>query len=483
MNLPVWDANRFVDLLGSLVLGYFLLLSSFYFVLLISAAWEMGQHLLISRSETRWQILGSRLAPRISILAPAHNEAATITESVRSLLTLYYPNLEVILVNDGSTDETLAVLAKEFELVPIHPIYRQQVKTKPVRSLYVSRTHPHLVVVNKDNGGKADALNAGLNFATGKLVCAIDADTLIEPDALQRMVQPFLGSDDVLAAGGTIRVANGSLVQGGRVIEPRLPRKLLAGVQVVEYLRAFLVGRLGWNNLGGNLVISGAFGLFQREAVIAIGGYEKATVGEDMEIVARLRRHAHEQGLPHRVTFLPAPVAWTEAPESLRTLGSQRERWHRGLAEVLWRHRRLLFNPRYGALGMVVFPYFVLFELLAPVVEGLSLAGLMIGLAAQAVSLHFAILFFLAAYGYGLILGFSTLLLEEVSYRRYGKIRDRAMLMFWVALENLGYRQLTVYWRLKGLARFLLGKTDWGATERRGFTRPKREGAWAGGKG
>ena len=469
MSLSSWDAERFFHPFGWLLLAYFLALNSLYLALLVSAAWEMWQHLLISRSETRWQVLGSRLAPRISILAPAHNEAATITESVRSLLTLYYANLEVILVNDGSSDETLEVLAKEFELVPLHPIYRQQVKTKPVRGLYISRTYPHLVVVDKENGGKADALNVGLNLATGQLVCSIDADTLIEADALQRMVQPFLWSDDVLAAGGTIRIANGSLVKGGRVIEARAPHTALAGLQVVEYLRAFLLGRLGWNHLGGNLVISGAFGLFQRAAVIGIGGYERATVGEDMEIVARLRRHAREHRLPDRVTFLPAPVAWTEAPESRRILASQRERWHRGLAEVLSRHRTILLNWRYGALGLVVAPYYLLFELLAPVVEVLGLVGLAVGLAAQIVSAHFLILFFLVAYGFGLVLTIGALLLEELSYRRYGRIRDRAWLTWWALIENVGYRQWALLWRLRGLVRFLLGKSGWGVMERRGF--------------
>ena len=341
-----------------LVLVYFFVVNSFYFFLLISATWEMLKHKLSVRGEMRWRILGSRLAPQISILAPAHNEAPTIRESVWSLLTLYYPNLEVILVNDGSTDETMGVLAKEFDLAAIYPIYRHQVPSKPVRGLYVSRTYPNLLVVNKDKGGKADALNAGLNLATGKLVCAIDADTLIEPDAFQRIVRPFLLSDDVVAAGGTIRIANGSAVDGGRVVDARVPRDPLAGIQVIEYLRAFTVGRLGWNNFGDNLIISGAFGLFLRTSVIAIGGYEKSTVGEDMEIVARLRRHGYESHTPSRVAFLPDPVAWTQAPEVMRVLAAQRDRWHRGLAEVLWRHRGLFCNPRYGALGMVVYPYF-----------------------------------------------------------------------------------------------------------------------------
>jgi len=234
------------------VLGYFLAVNSFYAVQLISAALEVRRHSLMSWEENRQRVLGSDLAPRISVLAPAHNEGAGVAESVRALLTLQYPNLEVVLINDGSTDETMEVLEREFELKSVHPIYQQLVSSQPVVGLYRSRVKPGLVVVDKVNGRKADALNAGLNVATGELVCAIDADTLIEPDGLLRMVRPFLLGDDVVATGGTIRVANGSTVRGGRVVATRAPRSFLAGVQAVEYMRAFLFGRLGWNRLGGN---------------------------------------------------------------------------------------------------------------------------------------------------------------------------------------------------------------------------------------
>ncbi len=305
-------------------------------------------------------------------------------------------------------------------------------------------------------------------------MCAIDADTLIEADALQRMVRPFLRGSGVLAAGGTIRIANGSVVQGGRVVEARVPGRPVAGFQVVEYLRAFLFGRLGWNLLGGNLIISGAFGLFRRDAVLDAGGYLHDTVGEDMELVLRLRRRGYENGGPTRIEFVPDPVAWTEAPETLRVLGRQRDRWHRGLADVLWRHRGLLFNPRYGWMGMLVFPYFFFVELLAPVVELVGLLGLLLGVVIGAIDVPFAILFFLVAYGLGAVLTVMTLVLEEMSFHRYDRFRDRVLLVLWALLENVGYRQLTVLWRLRGLEKYLRGKTDWGAMERRGFkTQPK----------
>ncbi len=465
-------ANLALVRLEWFTLGYFLLVNSHYGALLLSAAYDTWLHVLTVRGERRRWILGSDIAPSISVLVPAHNETATIRESVLSILTLDYPNLEVVVVNDGSTDGTLAVLTEQFELAPIHPIYQKLLHTKPVRGLYLSRTHPNLVVVDKEGGGKADAMNVGLTVASGHLVCVIDADTLIEPDALQHMVWPFLGRNDLLAAGGTIRPANSSRVRWGRVVEPQVPRRALAGFQVVEYLRAFLFGRLGWNRLGGNLIIAGAFGLFLREAVIAAGGYASDMVAEDTELILRLRRNGYEAKGPSRVQFIPDPVAWTEAPESLRFLGRQRNRWHRGLANALWRHRRLLLNPRYGVLGLVVFPSFFFVELLAPVVEALGLLGLGIALLLRALDWHFALLFFLLAYGYDLVLTALTLMLEAVSYRRYDRPGDYLLLLIWMLLAPLGYRQLTVYWRLRGLVDSLRKRTHWDVMEHRGFGIP-----------
>ena len=457
--------------LESAVLVYFLFVNGFYAILLGAASREMMRHVRSVRGELRARLLGSSAVPRISILAPAYNEEATIEDSVRSLLALYYPNLEIVVVNDGSRDETVAVLTERFELVAMPSVLEARVSTKAVRRLYRSRTHPNLVVVDKENGGKADALNVALNLASGDLVCAIDADTIIEPDALQRLVRPFLASDTVIAAGGTIRVANGSLIRHGRIIETNAPRHLLAGFQVIEYLRAFLFGRLGWNRLGGNLIISGAFGLFDRDAVLDIGGYAHDTVGEDMELVIRLRRRGYETDGRSDVDFVPDPVAWTEVPESLRVLSRQRDRWHRGLCDVLWRHRDVLFNRKYGSMGLVAFPYFVFVELFSPVVEALGLISGVIGLAFGLVNVQFAMLYFLVAYGLGMLLSLLTLLLEELSFQRYQGIRDRLVLIAWAILENVGYRQLTVAWRLQGIWKYLRGRKDWGAMERRGLNR------------
>lgn len=448
---------------------YFLAVNSWFLILLVSSLLEMRRHMLLIADESRHLLLSSTLSPTISILAPAFNEEATIEASLRALLALQYPKLEVIVISDGSKDQTIQVLIERFDLVPVKTIYEQRIKTKPVRSLYRSSTYPALVVIDKENGGKADALNVGLSFARSELVCAMDADTLIEADGLQRMVRPFLHATDVVATGGTIRVVNGSEVKFGRIVRTRVPTNALAGIQVVEYLRAFLFGRLGWNRLGGNIIISGAFGLFRRESVMNAGGYLHDTVGEDMELVLRLKRLSYEQDGPGRIAFVPDPVAWTEVPESVKVLGRQRDRWHRGLADVLWRHRRMLFNPRYGVTGLFVFPYYAFVELLAPVIEAVGLVTLTLGLIFGIVDWSFAGLFYLTAYGLGTALTAFTLILEDLSFHRYDTFRDRALLFWWALLENLGYRQMTVYWRLRGLWKFLRGRKDWGAMERKGF--------------
>ncbi len=464
--MSILDAFRIVDWVA---LIYFLVLNSFYLLLLICAGVELRRHLHSTWKQTEWRILGSKVAPRITVLAPAHNEAAAIAVTVRAFLALHYPNLEVVVVNDGSTDSTLAVLEQEFELIPIHPIYRRRLQTMPVRRLFRSRSHPNLIVADKEKGkGKADALNAALNLATGDLVCVVDADTLIEPDSLRRVVRPFLLNPEVIAAGGTIRVVNGSLVAQNRVVAPRVPRNFFAALQVVEYFRAFLFGRLGWNVLGGNLIVSGGFGLFRRDAVIAAGGYKRDTLGEDLELTLNLRRLSDLGRTAGRVEFVPDPVAWTEVPQTSQILGRQRDRWHRGLGDVLWRYRRVMFRPRFGALGMVAYPAYLL-EFVAPVVEAAGLLGLAVAGIIGVIGWRFAVLFWLVAYGYGLILSLAGLVLEEVSYRRYTRLTDRLVLLGYALVESFGYRQLTVYWRLRGLVKLLCGRFEWGQMPRTGF--------------
>ena len=467
----VREAVRATDGVAAYVLYYCLLTNVLNALLMLFATKSMYRHLTTRAKDRRWLLLSSAIAPRITVIAPAYNEQETVVASITSLMTLSYPALEVVVVNDGSSDATLERLVEEFDLVPMPVVYRKRVDTRDVRGVYRSRREPNLLVVDKDNGGKADALNAGLNVCSGDLVCAIDADTIVEDDALLRMVRPFIDRTDCLAVGGTIRVVNGSEVRQGRVVTPRAPRTWLAGVQYVEYLRAFLFGRLGWNSLGGNLIISGAFGLFQKESVLVAGGYLHGTVGEDMELVARLRATS-PRGAPSVVQFVPDPVAWTEVPETLAILGRQRDRWHRGLSDVLWRYRRSILDPRKGRLGMIVYPYFLFVELLAPVVEGFGLlymgARMLLGIA----DLEFVVAFVVLTYVWGLVLSLWAIALDGIAFPRGHRRRDDLLLVLWAVAEQVGFRQFTIVWRLRGIRKYLQGSTEWGVMTRKGFSPP-----------
>jgi cellulose synthase/poly-beta-1,6-N-acetylglucosamine synthase-like glycosyltransferase len=392
-----------------------------------------------------------------------------VEENVRSLLMLDYPLFEVILINDGSSDRTLDVLISRFDLRLSERSYERAVACRPIRAIYESAAYPNLVVIDKTNGGKADALNAGLNLALYPLFCGIDADSILEADALLRLVRPFLEAPGItVAAGGVIRVANGCDVRAGRVRQVRLVKRLLPLVQIVEYLRAFLFGRMGW--AGGNslLIISGAFGLFERRAALLAGGYTTGTVGEDLELVVKMHRRLREEGRPYRVEFVPDPVCWTEVPESLRVLRRQRTRWHRGLIDTMWRHRAMLGRPRYGIVGLVAMPGFVVFEMLSPVIELSGYLLMPLLWATGSLSVGFASTFLVIAILYAVLVSVLAVLLDDISFRRYPRIRDLGLLILAAIIENIGYRQLTVWWRVRAFWEFWRGDLSWGAMERRG---------------
>ena len=365
-------------------------------------------------------------------------------------------------------------LVRAYDLYEVPPAIQRTLPTATIRAVYRSRTHSRLLVIDKDNGGKADSLNAAINAARFPYVIACDADTLIEPDALMRLARPFLLGREIAAIGGTIRVVNACTVEMGRVVDARVDSRWLPGCQTVEYLRAFLFGRLGWNRIGGNLIISGAFGLFARKYLLAIGGYQTGNVTEDMDLAVRLHIHLREHGIKADMPFIPDPVAWTEVPTSTKILHRQRERWHRGLIGTIWERRRLLFNPRYGSVGMVALPFFAFGEMVAPIVELLGYLGLILGLWLGAVNVPFAIAFLAVAVGYGILLSMWAIVLEEVTFRRYSARGDLRRLLFYTLIEGLGYRQLTVFYRLHAFWKVMRGDRGWGVMQREGFAGPSK---------
>src|SRR5256885_8995803 len=458
------------------ILFYFLALNSFYALLLVLSIPEIWEQTRLAEDEDFQRLMQSDALPPITILVPAYNEQKTIEASVTAILALHSRNYEVVVVNDGSSDATLEALRHAFDLYEVPRTYPETIPTKPLRALYRSRARTKLVVIDKENGGKADSLNAAINASRFPLVIAVDADTLIESDALLRLTRPFLLGRRIAAVGGTVRVANGCVVKHGQVLDARVPRRLLPGVQVVEYLRAFLFGRLGWNRLGGNLIISGAFGLSKRSHLLAIRGYRTGSVTEDMDLVVRLHRYLREHHLPDTMSFIPDPVAWTEVPTSIRVLGRQRERWQRGLLETLWVHRDLLFNFRYGAVGLIAYPFFLFGEALSPAVEVLGYVGMALGLTLGVVDLDFVWLFLSVVVLYGMLLSVWAILLEEVSFRRYRRRGDVLRLLFATLIENFGFRQVTLAFRLKAFWQMLRGDRRRGVLKREGFGRPTPPG-------
>jgi cellulose synthase/poly-beta-1,6-N-acetylglucosamine synthase-like glycosyltransferase len=412
----------------------------------------------------------------VSILVPAYNEEKTIVESVRSFLGLRFPEFEVVVVSDGSKDRTVEKLREAYALVEEPLVFRKAIDSKPIRAIYRSLRYPNLVVVEKDNGGKADALNAGLNLARYPLFCAVDADSLLDGDALLRASRLFLEDEAVLAVGGTIRPLNGASVRGGVVEALRLPGGFLERMQIVEYSRAFFSGRAGWSALDALLIISGAFGLFRRQTVLGIGGYRTHTVGEDMELVVRLHRFARERRQPYRIVYTPDPICYTEVPTDWRTLRKQRNRWHRGLWEVLWTHRAMLLNPRYGRLGLVAMPYFLFFEALSPVVEVLGYLMLPLAYWLGLLNLEFALLFLLLALGFGVLLSHLAIGIETLLFKRYASLWERLLLLGMGVLEVLGYRQLLALERFVASFQVWRKRGVWGEMRRKGLEFPPAKG-------
>jgi cellulose synthase/poly-beta-1,6-N-acetylglucosamine synthase-like glycosyltransferase len=456
------------------VLGYFLVLNSIYLLLVTIAALDVAGIMRRAPFSGHDDIFANPLTPGVSVIVPAFNEEAGILQSVEALLGLKYPALEIIVVDDGSTDATFSLLSEQFGLVETERVVFQDVPTVgKIRSMHVAANGAPLLVIRKDNAGRrADPLNVGINAASQPFICMVDADSLLDEDALLRVAKPFVDDPEhVVGIGGVVRVANGSTVERGRVVDPRMPAGWVARIQVVEYLRSFLLGRTGWSRLGGLLIISGAFGLFRRDLLVELGGMDLKSIGEDAELVAKIHYHMRSRGRrDYRVAFVAEPVCWTEVPDTLAALAVQRKRWSRGLAQVLFKHRRMIANPRFGRIGLVVFPYYLIFELFGAAVE---LGGLVVVAASIALGLlnaSFAILFVLVAFGLGIFLSCAAITLEEFSFRRYRRWRDLAIGVVAAVLENVGYRQLHAWWRLRGLISELRGADPgWGVMARSGF--------------
>lgn len=416
-------------------------------------------------------VADSPLSPSVSIIVPAYNESVGIINNMKTLLGLHYRNFEIIFVNDGSTDDTFKLVRDHFELVKVNYFFDYRLPCERIRGVYKSKNkiYSKLTVVNKVNGGKSDSLNAGLNVSKNNLVITIDADSIIEPDSITKLVKPFLEEKKkkVIATGGVIRVLNSCEVEDGRIKKINLPKKFLAAWQVLEYTRAFLLGRMAWSELDGLMLISGAMGMYDKETLINAGGYDTTEIGEDMELVVRMRRYMVEQKQKYVVTYIPDPLCWTEVPSDMKSLQTQRVRWTRGLVSTLRKHSVIFLNKKYGKLGMLGYPFWMFFEWLAPLFAFLGF-GFTVYLGIDgAIDWKTFFLLYAFIYTFSIFMSFWSVLFEELTFHKYNRKRDVLKLLGIAFIEPFLY-PIIAYFAVRGNIGYLFGRKAWGTIKRTG---------------
>ena len=472
--------TNLLELLNNIIQYFFFafafLAISSYIILALISIFETVNYMKKNSFVNYKDIISSSISPSISIIAPAYNETLNIVENVRSLLSLHYASYDVIIVNDGSKDDSLEKLIKAYDLVKIEYTINNQIPTKPLREGVFKSTNPafdKLIVVDKENGGKADALNTGLNISSNKYVACIDVDCLLVEDSLQKMIKPFLESNEakVIASGGVIRIANSCIIKDGKLIDVNLPKNIIVRGQILEYLRAFLLGRMAWSKLNGLLVISGAFGMFDKKIAIEVGGYDTNTVGEDMEIIVRMRRYMEEQKATYKVAYIPDPLCWTEAPDNFKIFISQRNRWTRGTIETLKKHKKIGFNPNYNVLGKLSYPYWLIFERYAPIIEVVGIFYFIFLIIVGKVEWDYAIAFIVLAYLFTVLFSIITIITEELTYHQYKKKGIVLQLIFTALLEPIINHPVILYSAIKGNYDYYFNKKiKWGEMVRKGMS-------------
>ena len=467
-------------LVNQMIFFYLIFVCLFYLVLFFIAFNRLKKERGLHNVEHYKKVKKSSFTPPLSVLVPAYNEEMGIISTVLSLVTgsgrLDYPEYEVIVINDGSKDETLPKMIERFKMTPVKDKVfqtRNGIETQPIKAIYRSEIYPNLVLIDKANGGKSDALNAGINLSKYPYFASIDGDTILEPDSFLKIMKPIIESteQEVLAAGGNVLIANGSSIVQGQMKEMRLSRNPWVIMQTIEYMRAFLMGRIGLSQNNLLLIISGAFGVFKTARVIQAGGYKLGTIGEDMELVVRLHRMNIENKWGAKIEYVADPVCYTEVPEDIRILRNQRVRWHRGLFESLWTHRKMALNPKYGGIGLVAIPYFLIVELFGPVIEMIGYLVVLFGWILGEVNLQYSLALLLFMVMYGSFLSMGSVLLEEWRLGKHKRVAELNRLFFFALSEAFWYRPVLTYWRVKALFSAIRGKKQgWGEMKHKGIS-------------
>lgn len=384
----------------------------------------------------------------ISILVPAYNEEVTIVDSINSLLNLNYPSYEIIMINDGSKDQTVAKVISHFNLKKVSKPYRKLIPTNEALDIYEGNGKIKIILVDKVNGGKSDALNMGINVCSFPTFLCIDADSMLQSDALQKIVEPFLEDDQMVAVGGDVKISNNLVIDNGEILSIEKPEKLIVIFQIIEYLRVFLNSRISLNGINGNLIISGAFGLYNKQAVVNVGGYTNGLMGEDMEIIMKIHSFYLKNKISYKTSYVPDAICWTQVPEEVKVLKRQRRRWHVGLAQSLKRHRYMFLNPKYGLIGMVSFPYFLFFEYLTPFLEVIGLVTITLSFLLGIIDLNFFLFYLLVYMGFNIIVSMISIIIERYMFSSTMTNKITFQLILFSILESFGYRQIISLFRM-----------------------------------
>jgi cellulose synthase/poly-beta-1,6-N-acetylglucosamine synthase-like glycosyltransferase len=450
------------DYLNTIILIYFLTANSIYTLLMMLSLYSVSLHSKFAKSMGYQDVMDSPATPPVALIIPAHNEQDAIEATVRSVMALNYPEKEIIVVDDGSTDLTSQRLIEKFQLVKMDLIYRAAVPCKQPFAFYYNPDYPELILLIKENGGKSDALNAGINMARSPYFCTVDADSLIEKDALLRLMAPVIHSSvSTVVSGGVVRISNGCSIEHGQVENIALPRSWVERCQIVEYIRTFLFGRPGWNLLQATFICSGAFCLLHKETVVLAGGFSTDTVTEDVDMIATLHSFLRKKGWKYQMVFTTDPICWTEAPKRLTMLARQRRRWQLGLMQTVVKHSRMIWNPRYGLIGGLSMPFHAYIEAIGCVVEALGTILIPLSFVVGAMPFGLFLLLMFLAVGYGTLLSVGSVLLFEATVRRYPRVQDGLLLILYAFVENFGYRQVLTFMRAQGVLQFFKGRTKW----------------------
>lgn len=448
--------THFLNTLNWFILCYLLIISVGYIILMIASIRDVLLRFQEIRLGDVLSLMQENTMPSVTVLIAAYNEEKSIIDSVRSVLNSTYANLFVTVINDGSTDKTLNILQDFFALEKQSMFIPQLIKnTGIVKNYYVSKTHPNLVVIDKEHIDKSDSLNIGVNACRTPLFMTVDADTILEPDAVSEAVFYMMTKPHAVAVGGAAYIINSCTYQDGKMLETKMPYKLIPALQACEYLRSFVINRAGWNYLGGSLSFSGAFTLFEHKAVVDIGGFDVGNPANDFEIITHLHAHKLKSDTPYQIGFTPAATAWTDVPATLKEYWHQRSNWQRGTLRSLLRHKRMFFNPRYKLVGLFGYPFFLLAETLGPLVECTAYVSVLLSWWLGIIQWYTAILFFVVCWLFVTILTMATAFISFLTYDKYHRLRDLPWLLLVVTIESFGFRQYLMLCRVIATIKYL----------------------------